>query len=408
MVHFRSAVPRADRLPVLSAGVYYLAFRIALVVAFAGYAGLLFGLYKAETAPRGVLVAAASLGLIALAGPPYLSADVYSYVADGRLYWVHGLNPTAVPPSALPPEADPIRDFVDRDIVHPYGPGWAVLELAVVGSLLWAGLAGQVMGFKVLAGVSLVRAAVAARGITRRTALAKYADLAFVAVAAHPFLVIEFAGSAHNDAVMMALFAGAVWASVSGRGMLCGLVLGLAAAVKLLPLAAVPWVAVAVWRERGLRRAAATVALAILPLVLLAPVFGGGSRVGEALTRGAMLTSPEAKRQSEAHQAALRDMGLPDPVAAVPAALWRKRVLVAAYLFATALVIAVRRPTVWVDAWVLFAVPLTFLATGRVLPWYLAWVLIPASSGACRFAIPAVAFGSALAMFLAWLYTVPW
>lgn len=407
--HFRSAVPGADRLPVISVDAFHLWFRVSVVSAWGGYAGLLVALSRLGQAPRGALAAVAALTAIALAAPLYLSSDVYSYTADGRLYWVHGLNPMSATPSVLTRQDDPIREFTDRDVVHPYGPAWTVIELAVVGGTLWTGLVGQLMGFKLLAGAALLAAAFAARAITRRTPAARHADLAFVAVAAHPMLLIEGPGMGHNDIVMMACFSGAVLAWLAGRPVLAGLGLGLAAAVKLLPLAAVTWVVIAAWRAGGARQALLTAAVAVLPLLLLYAAFAQGSRLGDALTRGSTVTaSPEVKRANAELRARLTDAGVPDSLAAALTAAWRKRVLVGVYLVATLYAIAIRRPDSWAEAWVPFAAVLAVFATGRALPWYPTWALVPAACGSCRFAVPAVALVTGWTFVLTWRYTVLW
>lgn len=407
--HFRAAVPGADRLPTITEAEFSRGFRASLVLAWGGYAGLLVGLSRGGAAPRGVVWVAAALPLFALPAPVYLTVDTYSYAADGRLYWLHGYNPVAVAPAAIPESADPVREVIGREVVHPYGPLWIAIECGVVGSLLWAGLVGQVVGFKLLAGVALIGAALAARSVTRRTAPG-YADGAFVAVVAHPLLLIEGPGQGHNDLVMMALFAAAVALAVSGRLVWAGLALGLAAAVKLLPLAAVPWLAMAAWREAGWRRAGAVVLAALLPLPLLYLPFAEGARLADSLTGHSVeRADPTVKQRDAESKARLEATGVPGPVAAVAVAVWGKRSLLVVYGAATAFVLlARRRPTAWVEAWVAFAAGLLFLVTGRAFPWYLAWMIVPAASGANRWAAPTVVFATVMGLLLAWRYTLVW
>jgi hypothetical protein len=213
----------------------------------------------------------------------------------------------------------------------------------------------------------------------------------------------------HNDIVMMAFFLGAVSAWVVGRRTLAGLGLGLAAAVKLLPLAALPWVVIAAWRMGGARQASLTAMVSVLPLVLLYSAFSRESRLGDALTRGATVAaSPEVKRAGAELRAKLTDAGMPDSLAAAVAAAWRQRMLVAAYLAATLFALGIRRSESWVEAWVPFAAVLAVFATGRVLPWYPTWALVPAACGSCRFAVPAVALVTGWTFMLTWRYTVLW
>jgi hypothetical protein len=407
--HFRAAVPGAERLPVLTESGFHLGFRIALVLAWGGYAGLVVACGRPGPLPRRVLWAAGGLSLVALPTPPYLTTDTYSYAADGRLYWLHGLNPMAAVPAAIPEDADPVREVIDRDVVHPYGPGWTVVECAVVGVLLWAGLVGQLVGFKLVAGAAVVGAAFAARGVTRRLA-PEYADLAFLAVTANPMLLIEGPGQGHNDLLMMAVFAGAVWAAAAGRWTLAGLGLGLAAAVKLLPLAAVPWLALAAWRQAGWKRAGVVVLAALLPLPVLYLPFARDARFGESVVRaGGAVTDPAVRQRDGERKAALEANGVPGPVAGVLVSAARQPVVLGLYLAATAFVVASRsRRGAWVEAWVALAAGFALLLTGRVFPWYPAWMLVPAACLANRYAVPAVGFGTILGLLLVWRYTLVW
>ena len=132
----------------------------------------------------------------------FLSRDVYSYWAYGRISAVHNADPYLVAPGAFP--ADPATRSVatgwrhERDV---YGPAFAALS----------------DGLARVTGTSAAAAALAYR------ALAAAAVLALVALAAaragpfaaafigwNPLLALQFAGGGHNDALMMALVAAAL------------------------------------------------------------------------------------------------------------------------------------------------------------------------------------------------------
>jgi hypothetical protein len=108
-------------------------------------------------------------------------------------------------------------------------------------------------------------------------------DAAFFAVALNPLLLLEGPGSGHNDLAMLALVLTAFAAVAAGRPRMAALAVGGAAAIKLVPLLLVPWLAwTAAWTARDRRRpwrsAAGLAALALVPLLIaLLPFWSGAA-----------------------------------------------------------------------------------------------------------------------------------
>ncbi|HVY38497.1 MAG TPA: hypothetical protein VHM31_11195 [Polyangia bacterium] len=276
----------------LSAPAYRIGFWLLLAAAWTGYGALVaVGVRGGRVPPRAMrALAVLTVAALALGCPPALSADVYGYVGFGRLAALHHLNPMTTSQSALVRLGDPVAPFLGGDVASPYGPLWSVLSVAVVGAGTGAGVAGQVLGFKLLAGAALLAAAAAARQAARAPGQpgdpTGAGEAAFAFVALNPLLLIEGPGSGHNDLVMLALVVGSFAAVRAGSTRLAALAAGAGAAVKLVPLLLVPWLAWTAARgapapasaPRQAARALETAALALVPLLLSALPFWDGAR----------------------------------------------------------------------------------------------------------------------------------
>lgn len=145
--------------------------------------------------------------VLAVLAPPFLSTDVFDYVARGRVESVHGQNPYLVSPSAFP--EDP---FIQRAqwTEHPmvYGPITALLQCAitwVAGDHLWP----CVYGFKVFfAGCHLLTAWLIYLTLKERGGPA---NLGLSLYLLNPWILLECAGSGHNDALPAVFLALMCW-----------------------------------------------------------------------------------------------------------------------------------------------------------------------------------------------------
>ena len=246
-----------------------------LAAAAAAFSLYLAGLAVMRRPAAGLAVVctlAAAIQLAPLAGPVFLSRDVYSYWAYGRISAVHGADPYVVAPGAFP--ADPATRSVATGWRHEpdvYGPAFAALS----------------DGLARVTGTSAQTAALAYR------ALAAAAMLALVALAAaragpfaaafvgwNPLLALQFAGGGHNDALMMALVTAAVVLAARRRGYAGGVAWAAAVAVKWIPLALFPLQLLAERRHGRARAAVLAAATAAGAVVLLACAWLGTSWLG--------------------------------------------------------------------------------------------------------------------------------
>ena len=214
-----------------------------------------------------VLGVAATLRLILLFLPPYLSDDIFRYLWDGRVQGA-GINPYLYIPND--PALAGLRDaavwpHINRGDYAPtiYPPAAQALFFLITR------LARSVVGMKA--------AWVTFEGVTAwaLVALLDGAGLSrarLLIFAWCPLGVWEIAGSGHLDAAMTAFVALALLAQARGRDGLAGAALALATLVKFFPLVIAP----ALWR-RGDGRA--PVCFAAVAAGLYLPYLGAGSKV---------------------------------------------------------------------------------------------------------------------------------
>jgi alpha-1,6-mannosyltransferase len=205
------------------------------------------------------LVLAAAWNIAFLRLPSGADDDIHRYVWDGRLQRL-GYNPYLVVPSdpavkgLHTPET---RNLNNPDLPSPYPPGAQLFFRAVTT------IQESTFAFKVAFVVCELAIVFVLLDVLRFTGQAAHLVLAF---AWNPLLAVEVAGSGHIDIV------GALLLVVSGAALLrrwratAAVALGLAIAVKFLPVVLLPlyWKRV---RIRDAALAAAVVALLYLPFL---------------------------------------------------------------------------------------------------------------------------------------------
>jgi len=139
---------------------------------------------------------------LVLAMPPSLSTDIYNYLAYGRMVAFHGLNPYTTLPSHM--GGDPVLAFPLWDIFSHYGPPWIALSAGIAWISGRAALFPGVLLFKGVAALSHLAVGFLSYRLAR-----SWNEAAGVASAVllgwSPLLLLEGAGSGHNDLLMMAL-----------------------------------------------------------------------------------------------------------------------------------------------------------------------------------------------------------
>ncbi len=378
--------------PLATVGVAFLFF------ASLAHLSLAFG--QDETPlPSGYLVVPAIFtAVVLIAVPPPLSDDVYRYLFDGTCV-VEGFSPFS-----HAPDSSKVSDLVAAlpgRINHA--------ELPTIyppfAQLLFGGVAlmgASVLIWKLFLLSCVVAGAFIARRVRTRLGAVDTGSWLF----AHPLALVTAAGNANVDAVGVLLMAGVCWALHERRDWLVGVLLGLAAGLKLFPLG----LFTARLGRSGIRGAAkALIVGAIILAAFYAPVFSSGPKALGSLGRYAEaweFNSSIHALLTAAIDNGLRSFGVADSVAvgtnAVPTYYdgvasfgdWRSRRELASTVAKlvgvgfTGLVVLMCWRRRWEfeksAAWILSAL---FLTAAVVHPWYLLWVLVPAALSGHRFSL---------------------
>ncbi len=351
-----AAVPRTSPLSPDHSGTagwlswLYLA---AAALAFASYAAALVPLSRRAAPLRAVLVLAAGIQIVALAGPVLLSTDVYTYWARARVAVVHGGNPYVQPPSRYP--GDPALERMGaswRDRPTGYGPAFTLVSEG------HAAVAGESPRRAAL--LYRISAAAAMLALTGLAALlAARAALAAAFVGWNPVLALHFAGGGHNDAWVMVLVLGALALAARGRPRAGGAAWAGAIALKWFPVVLLPLVALEA-RRHG--RPLGAVGFAISAAALAAAATW---RYGDEWLRSFATFSGQLSRTTSLAPASwLTAAGVPETAA----------IAALGALFAAAYAWLLR------EAWrgrarLGVCAAAMLLSTSWLVPWYAVWVV---------------------------------
>ena len=139
--------------------------------------------------------------LVLVLTPPTMSKDLYHYALFGRMLVTQGLNPYVHPGDVL--AGDPLWQLANwRDLTTHYGPVFTGLS-ALAAWLGGGGVIGTALAFKTLSAASSLTVLWAVWRLAAAQGRAP-ALRALVLLAWNPLVVLESAGSGHNDPVMLA------------------------------------------------------------------------------------------------------------------------------------------------------------------------------------------------------------
>jgi hypothetical protein len=364
----------------------------ALVLLFALQFRLVWVIRRgARTAARlpTVLAGAALFGLPLLLLPYLLSVDVYSYISYGRISAVYADNPALTPPAMFP--ADPFYAYTAHKAgdTSVYGPLWMLIShsLTLVAERLGGGPTLYLLSYKLIAlGCHLASATLlwSILGVWKP----RQQVWGTLLYAWHPLALIEFAGSAHNDAVMIGLLLAGLWFAQRGRwrwavGALVGATLIKWVAAVLLPLYAVLLLRQRrVWQARAVLTAQVAGVALFVSAVVYAPYWAGGQALLALGEQRAVAGAWNSLGFTVAYGTPrlLERLGLERQAEVMRPALQRAVGWVSRAVTAAAAVVATseiwRRPTfgrlVEGGFWTLL---LTLLVTPWFWPWYLTWPL---------------------------------
>ncbi|MDX6257179.1 MAG: alpha,6-mannosyltransferase [Frankiales bacterium] len=321
----------------------------------------------------GVAKVAACWAVPLVVGPPLLSLDAYSYLAQGHLVHV-GMDPYRVGPQASGP--GPFLDAVDphwRLTPSPYGPVALVLARLCAAAGPSAGLVAlHVIAAAALAGCGVLLAALCAPG--RR-------PFALAMGVANPLMLLELLGAGHWEALVGVGVLGALLLWQRGHPLMAVAVASAASAVKVPMLVAVVvlaglYVAGHASIRCRLRAAGGAVVAAVVPWLLAAAVqpHALGFLAGVRSSLSARTLYGPSTAATEIIAAAGHAVGIDVEFDELLAAMQLAAIVAAAAMVVLLVLTARRRPAAE-------TIGLTLLVAALlgpvVYPWYLTWGLFP-------------------------------
>jgi alpha-1,6-mannosyltransferase len=220
---------------------------------------------------------------------PATAADVFGYVAHGRVFTVYHANPFLKTPIDFP--RDPIVPFLAfPGEPSQYGPIWILLG-GLLTTLARANLLGEVLLYKTVAALAHVAGALViyaiASSLTADSARARASAYLFLW---NPMLLWEMVANAHNDGLMILFGLLAAWLFVARLHRLVLPALAAGALVKV-PLALVaPVMFIGVWHRNRARALEGALLALLLAVVVYRPFWEGPSTL-TALRRTDLFTA---------------------------------------------------------------------------------------------------------------------
>ena len=231
-------------------------FLLGLILLAIGWLGLVHRAGRIADPRRAIIVVGAVIALWAIPvslGPPLLSNDVYSYVAQGEMS-SRGIDPSSVGPVELGRNdflsgADPTW----RSAPAPYGP------VAVIAARSAVEIAGHnqvaaINVYRVIVWIGVIMAAIGIGMIAVGNGLS--AAVAIAIGIGNPIMIMHIIGGVHNDALMFGFLALGLAAAQRDKKKLAVALITAATAVKLpaaIGLLYLGWCwrgAIATWKER--------------------------------------------------------------------------------------------------------------------------------------------------------------
>ena len=231
-------------------------FLVGLIFVALGWLGLVYRAGRIVDPRRAVIIVGVVIALWAIPvslGPPLLSNDVYSYVAQGEMA-SRGLDPSSVGPVELGRNdftsgADPVW----RSAPAPYGPV-AVLAARTAVELGGHDQVAAISVYRIIVWLAIVMAAVGVGMIAVSNGLS--AAVAIAIGIGNPIMILHVIGGVHNDALMFGFLTLGLAMAQRDRKKLAVALIAAATAVKLpaaVGLLYLGWCwrgAVATWKER--------------------------------------------------------------------------------------------------------------------------------------------------------------
>ena len=346
----------------------------ALVVA-AGY-------YGAKINRRAVLGMTLGLGLfVAVFFSPLLSTDIYGYALYGRMAAYYGQNPYVTLPEFMAKHHDPAAQFMDWNLPMVYGPVWALLNIGLVALFKSAGLLAQIIALKGLEAGALLLAAWAGGRLAERLEPGRGA-LTTLAIGLNPLFLTQGPGTGHNDLLTVALLLAAALFFTEKKYAWAGLFLGLSVGVKVITLAALPWLCLLLLMRRhrdgtvpqGLARAGTLTLATLLPTVIgYLPLWAGPHTLVGATKRTQWRVPAAALKREILALHFLTHHHITGAVLTAGVLMAQHADLIIVFLLGTLWVARSADKARWLTVWIGLAAFMMLFTFGMPFPSYLLW-----------------------------------
>lgn len=252
-------------------------FAVVQAIAFALYIVAVFVVRRRPPRLGATLVLAGLIQVAPLAAPLMLSTDAWGYWSFARVSTENGGNPYVDPQSRFP--ADTSFAFTNpqwRENTTPYGPAFT-LPSEWVAEIVGPDAQTAAWAYKALAAAAMVALVL----LVSRIAVAGAFAAAFLGW--NPVFAMHFAGSGHNEVLMVASLVAALGLARAGRARLAGATWAIATFIKWTALVILP-LQVAADRALGRRSLLPAIILAAGALAVLATIVYGPAWVGHPLS----------------------------------------------------------------------------------------------------------------------------
>lgn len=329
-----------------------------------------------------VVVAFALLfnSVLALLMPPVLSSDIYNYALYGRMLSLHGLNPYVMAGGTV--AGDPILAFAGwQERTTVYGPTWTLIS-AGVATLASQSVLSITLAFKGLAVFFNLANCLLVFLLALRLGEDGLGPLLLYAW--NPLILIETAGSGHNETPMITFALLGLLLVVRGR-LLIGLALLIVSALVkyltgllLILVVARQLAQERVWRKRAKKAGLTVIISAPLIAGLYLPFWAGTERAGQLLVG----SSPTLNSMHNivgmglrvALASLLEQLGIGGDEGSLDAYVVWGLNFVFALLVLAFVIVAVRSKTCWarvLELWGIATVVYVVLIYAGAFPWYL-------------------------------------
>jgi len=220
----------------VAAALYLLAFAFALRV-------------RGSRSVALILFFSALFSITLMLTYPPADSDTLSYILDGRMAWIYGLNPMAIPRTAASSDIFFSVQQCCANLRSTYGPVWQLLTF-IPTRLAGDGFASNEIAFRVILLPFLTGSAYLASRIAGARDV-RLAPAAALFVGWSPLLLWEVAANGHNDIVLCAFALFALERAQHRSWTAAFALLTVSVLAKYVTVLLVPLFVLAVWRAEG-------------------------------------------------------------------------------------------------------------------------------------------------------------